>query len=78
VLDGCRADMRAGRSESTVDEPANNAPGSQESGMFRTFSSLVLEGRRDTYWPRISLLTQRVLDACLASARAGGVWRGLA
>lgn len=78
VLEGCRADMHAGRVEASVDEPANNAPGSQESAMFRTFSSLVLEGRRDPHWPRISLLTQRVLDACLASARAGGAWRGLA
>lgn len=78
ALDGCRADMRAGRIEAVVDEPANNAPGSQESAMFQTFSSLVLQGRRDPLWPRISLLTQRVLDACLASSRAGGAWCGLA
>lgn len=78
VLDGCRADMRAGRFERTVDEPANNAPGSQESMLFRNFSSLVLDGRVDSHWSHISLLTQRVLDACLASARDGGAWRALA
>ena len=77
VIDGCRFDMQARCQESVVDEPANNAPGSQESVMFQTFSSLVLEGRRDSHWPRISLLTQRVLDASLASARADGAWRTL-
>jgi hypothetical protein len=37
--------------------------------LFRDFAELVLSGRRDDRWPKISLLTQRVLDACLLSAR---------
>jgi hypothetical protein len=39
--------------------------------MFQDFSRLVLSGERDPRWPKISLLTQRVLDACLLSAREG-------
>jgi predicted dehydrogenase len=69
VLDHCRADMLGGHHIETLNEPSNNAPGSQEAGLFRTFSSLVLSGKNDPYWPRISLLTQQVLDACLTSAR---------
>ncbi|MCA1964217.1 MAG: Gfo/Idh/MocA family oxidoreductase, partial [Prosthecobacter sp.] len=72
VLDRCRSDMLGGHHIETLDEPSNNAPGSQEAGLFHTFSSLVLEGKTDPHWPRISLLTQQVLDACLASARQGG------
>jgi predicted dehydrogenase len=71
VIDGCRADMHAGCETETLDEPSNNAPGSQECGLFRTFSELVLSGKIDHHWPQISLLTQRVLDACLQSARNG-------
>ncbi|MBL9133975.1 MAG: Gfo/Idh/MocA family oxidoreductase [Verrucomicrobiaceae bacterium] len=72
-LDRCHADMHAGRQVVELDEPSNNAPGSQESQLFQDFSALVLSGQRDPQWPRISLLTQRVLDASLKSARAGGV-----
>jgi predicted dehydrogenase len=72
IINGCRFDMHSGRSPQRIEEPSNNAPGSQESEMFRSFSDLVLSGRLDPAWPRITLLTQRVLDACLTSARAGG------
>lgn len=71
-INGCRADMHAGQQVEQVDEPSNNAPGSQESALFSDFSQLVLEGRLDPSWGRISLLTQRVMDACLRSAHAGG------
>ena len=71
VLDRCRADMQGGHHIEALDEPSNNAPGSQEAGLFQTFSKLVLSGQLDPHWPQISLLTQRVLDACLASARNG-------
>lgn len=71
VLDRCRADMHAGKSTLTLDEPSNNAPGSQESGLFQTFSQIVLSGQLDPHWPQITLLTQRVLDACLTSAKEG-------
>lgn len=71
IIDACRADMHVGRAVETLDEPSNNAPGSQESGMFQTFSALVLAGKTDPHWPRVALQTQRVLDACLLSAAQG-------
>ena len=71
--DGCRSDMHEGRTVESLDEPSSNAPGSQEAGLFRTFSALVLSGRLDSHWPEISLKTQRVLEACLQAARQGGV-----
>lgn len=70
-LDRCKSSMHEGRKVESIDEPSSNAPGSQESGLFRTFSELVLSEKLDAHWPRISLQTQRVLDACLASARDG-------
>ena len=71
ALDRCQAHMHEGRQIEALDEPSNNAPGSQEAGLFHTFSQLVIDGKIDAHWPKISLLTQRVLDACLVSAREG-------
>ena len=71
ALDRCRADMHGGHHIEAIDEPSSNAPGSQEAGLFHTFSKLVLSGQIDPHWAQISLLTQRVLDACLLSAREG-------
>lgn len=73
ALDVCQFDMHEGGKTERMDEPASNAPGSQEARMFETFSSLVLSRRLDPHWPQISLLTQRVLDACLQSARQSGI-----
>jgi predicted dehydrogenase len=70
---GCEFDMHERRTDVLIDEPSNNAPGSQEAEMFRIFSTLVLEEKLDAHWPRITLLTQRVIDACLQSARNGSV-----
>jgi predicted dehydrogenase len=72
AVNGCRADMRSGTQNALVGEPPNNAPGSQESALFADFSALVLRGQIDPRWGQISLLTQRVLDACLRSAKADG------
>jgi predicted dehydrogenase len=72
VLNGCQFDMREGQLEERIDEPSNNAPGSQEAEMFRTFSSLVLDGKIDDRWSSISLKTQEVLDACIESCNKHG------
>lgn len=72
VIDCCKFDMHAGRVVEALDEPSSNAPGSQEAGLFQAFSGLVLSGTIDQHWPTISLQTQRVLDACLQSAKQGG------
>lgn len=71
IVDRCRSDMHEGSHMETIEEPSSNAPGSQESALFHNFSKLVLSGELDPRWPQISLLTQRVLDACLQSAREG-------
>lgn len=71
--DGCRFEMREERTDEAIKEPPGNAPGSQEANMIRAFSNLVLSGRTDLHWPDITLLTQRVMDACLQSARDGSV-----
>lgn len=50
---------------------SETTPDSQESVMFRVFSELARGGRVDDRWPEIARKTQLVVDACLASARAG-------
>lgn len=71
-INGCQFDMREGRTKEHVREAASNAPTSQEAGLFRNFSQLVIENRREEFWPRVSLLTQQVMDACMESARNNG------
>ena len=73
VVDGCRADMHAGQQTKALTEPSNNASGSQESQLFEDFSKLVLSKNINPRWPRISLLTQKTLDACLISALQGSM-----
>ncbi len=46
--------------------------GSQETLMIRNFAEGVRSGEGGPAWEEIALKTQRVTDACLASARAGG------
>lgn len=72
-VQGCRADMHAGRQRLVFAEPSNNAPGSQESSMVTEFSRGVLEGDFAPQWAAMSLGTARALEACLNSARQGGI-----
>lgn len=44
----------------------------QEMCMLRTFAEQVLQKTTDMQWPRISLLTQIVLDACMDSIQQDG------
>ena len=55
----------------TTQEYGNGMPSAAESRLFRTFSQLVLDGKRDPFWPDVSLKTQKILDLCLQSARDG-------
>lgn len=71
-VEGCRFNMEPHVRRESVAEYSNNAANAQETNLFRCFSDLVLSGRLDDHWPRIALQTQLVMDACLASARAGG------
>lgn len=43
-----------------------------DAALFRHFAAQAATGELNTDWPRWSVLTQRVLDACLASAQQGG------
>ncbi|MEM6277901.1 MAG: Gfo/Idh/MocA family oxidoreductase [Verrucomicrobiota bacterium] len=70
--DLCQFRMECHSRRVSVREYADSHPTSQETRLFRKFGDLVLSGEVDPHWPEISLQTQRVLDACLKSARAGG------
>jgi predicted dehydrogenase len=52
-----------------VAEHGNGHPTAQESNMFRNFANQVFSGRLNDDWPMRALKTQRVMDACLESAR---------
>ena len=52
-------------------EYSNSHPTAQETGLFRTFSTLVTTGRLDRSWGEIALATQQVVDACVESAGEG-------
>ena len=71
-VQGCQFNMERHTKRQMVSEYANNHPSAQETQLFRTFSQLALSGNPDSYWPQLALKTQRVMDACLASARGDG------
>lgn len=86
---GCEVDVIAGQDEFTIDNcsfhmehhPKRHAvreldaghSSAQEVRMFRHFSELVLSGRREEIWPKWTLTTQQVLDACFLSAHQDGL-----
>jgi predicted dehydrogenase len=70
-IDGCDFGMEEHTRRFEVREYGSSGKNSQETNMIRTFADLVLSGRRDPFWPRVTLQTQTVLDACLRSARSG-------
>ncbi len=69
---GCEFNMEKHVQRLAVNEYGNGAPSAQETNLFRNFSALVLSGKPDSSWGTIALKTQQVMEACLASARAGG------
>lgn len=72
-IDNCRWNMRRHTSRESIFEYASGEPNAQEVRMIETFNRCVVDGKVDPHWPQISLLTQRVMDACRASADAGGL-----
>lgn len=72
AANGCDFVMERHSTRHSVAEYANSAPDAQETNLFRTFSDLALSGSPDSHWPEISMLTQRVMDAALHSARNAG------
>jgi predicted dehydrogenase len=69
---GCHFNMVEHTRRIAVHEYSNNGPDSQETMLFRNFAAILHSGKLDPHWPEIALKTQRVLDACLRSARSGG------
>ncbi len=69
VMEGCDFRMENFEQQTAVAEHGNSSPNAQESNLFRNFNDLVLNETIDDHWPTISMKTQRVLDACLESAR---------
>ncbi|MEZ6065812.1 MAG: Gfo/Idh/MocA family oxidoreductase [Planctomycetaceae bacterium] len=73
VVDGCEFRMERHQRIHRLEEYSNSHATSQETNLFRTFGELVMSGTVDGHWPMVSLRTQQVMDACLTSARQGGV-----
>lgn len=71
-ISGCRFDMESHIRRIAVAEHGNNHPSAQETRLFRHFAQQVATGVINDAWPKRSLRTQRILDACLASAADGG------
>src|SRR5262249_19799313 len=69
---GCRFNMEDHTRRLAVHEYSNNAVNAQETRMIQTFSRIVLSGQLEPHWAEQALNTQRVLDACLQSARENG------
>ena len=70
---GCTFHFRSHPTRYAVKEYSEGMPEAQEVNMIRTFSGLVTSGKLDTTWGEWAMNTQRMLDACLTSARNGGV-----
>jgi predicted dehydrogenase len=71
-VDNCTFNMEPRIRRVALGEYSNAAPNSQETNMVRNFANLATSGKLEPAWGERSLATQRVLDACLASAREGG------
>jgi len=68
---GCDFEMKQNRRWISIAEHSHSHPTSQETNLFRNFAGQVLGGSLNAEWPEWSLATQRVMDACLQSARLG-------
>lgn len=73
AVEGCEFHMSSQRDVVSVPEYSNSHATAQEANMIRTFGDLVQSGEVDASWSDIALLTQRVMDACLQSAREGSI-----
>ena len=72
LVEGCTFNMESRTRHVALAEYSNAAPNAQETNMVRNFANLVTNRKLEPAWPERSLQTQRVLDACLKSAEAGG------
>lgn len=70
VKKGCVFNMESGLRRWTTREHSNSYPNAQESNMFRNYAAQIQSGKLNKEWPVMALKTQRVMDACLQSARS--------
>ncbi len=71
-VDNCQFHMEKCDQHVSINEYSDSHKTAQETRLFEKFGELVLSGQPDTHWPDITLKTQQLMDACLASARDGG------
>jgi predicted dehydrogenase len=69
---GCDFNMEPHARRIAVAEYSHSSADAQEAAMFRNFAATVLSRNPNPFWGEVTLKTQRVLDACLQSARSGG------
>ncbi len=72
-IDNCRWNMRRHASRIAVAEYASGERLSQEVQMIQAMNELVISGQTNRHWPEIAMQTQRLMDACRASADRGGL-----
>jgi len=72
--EGCDYSTLIDEQEHCLSGKSTNDSGSQETLLFHNFAKLVTLGEVDLAWPKISLLTQKVMDATLNSARQESRW----
>jgi len=68
-VDGCDFKLSENRRRILVRERSHSHPSAQESNLFRNFARQAKSGRLNAEWPAWALMTQQVLDDCIASAR---------
>lgn len=71
-IQGCNFRMDAGRQIISVPEWSHGQANAQESNLFRNFAAQVLSGKRNDAWVEQARQTQRIICACLESARLDG------
>lgn len=71
-IEGCDFRMESNVRHETVKESAHGTPNAQEANLYREFSARVLSGKLEPGWADMAWKNQVVIDACLASAKAGG------
>jgi predicted dehydrogenase len=67
-VNGCEFNMEPRRRRVLVPEYSNSHPSAQETALFRNFAEQIGSGRLNEDWPKEALLTQEVMEECLASA----------
>ena len=71
-IENCRWNFRKHSHRNAIAEYASGEPNSSEVNMVRKFGQCVLEKTLDSRYPELTIMTQRILDACRRSDAADG------